>query len=235
MGLLGMLFNRRIELSGEQAREPFPNSCGIDALWDCGDEKKWLSALERYRNRLSGNQAALEEKMMKRAAERVRNFSAEEFYDFLHNQYFVWKYTAKNRLATTRKQLERYVLENRLDELEQIKNCLFERDHGDIKGCLEMVTRIHGLGPAGASGLLAVLFPEEFGTVDQFVVKSLLMVNGLPENELLQKMNPEVLTVKNAELLVKILRRKAEELNKQFKTDFWTPRKLDMVLWAIRS
>jgi hypothetical protein len=44
-------------------------------------------------------------------------------------------------------------------------------------------SRIRGLGIAGASGLLSVLFPEYFGTVDQFVVMSLLCINGLKERK----------------------------------------------------
>ena len=81
--------------------------------------------------------------------------------------------------------------------------------------------------------MLSILFPEEFGTVDQFVVKALREVDGFPYAAELAKMKPESLSVENSVLLIKILREKAKELNKNFDTDFWTPRKIDMILWAI--
>lgn len=88
---------------------------------------------------------------------------------------------------------------------------------------------------AGASGLLSVMFPREFGTVDQFVVKGLLKVEGIgaEERAALEKMNPEGLRVKDGELLVRMLREKARENNELFGTERWTPRKVDMVLWVL--
>ena len=87
---------------------------------------------------------------------------------------------------------------------------------------MSSATEIRGLGPAGASGLLSILFPESFGTVDQFVVKALREVEGFPYANELEKMNPESLSMDNSVLL-----------NQRFDTDFWTPRKIDMVLWSI--
>jgi hypothetical protein len=92
--------------------------------------------------------------------------------------------------------------------------------------------KISGLGTAGASGLLALLFPSSFGTVDQFVVKSLLKVRRLAERDLLSAMTPEALTIVDGVVLIKIMRRKAAELRAAFGSDFWTPRKIDQVLWA---
>jgi hypothetical protein len=48
-------------------------------------------------------------------------------------------------------------------------------------------------------------------------------------------MKPESLREKDAVLLIDIMRRKASELNTLFGTDKWTPRKLDMILWAWRK
>ena len=91
---------------------------------------------------------------------------------------------------------------------------------------------IHGLATAGASGLLAILFPNDFGTVDQFVVKVLNNVEGINYADELSKMNPNSLSIKDGVVLTKIFREKADELNKKFGTNFWTPRKIDMVLWS---
>ena len=58
-------------------------------------------------------------------SEAIRDLSVEDFYDFLYYKYFLWKYTQKNRLATTRKSLRRYKEENRWSELEDIQKRLF--------------------------------------------------------------------------------------------------------------
>ena len=91
-----------------------------------------------------------------------------------------------------------------------------------------------GLGPAGASGLLALLFPARFGTVDQFVVGALRRVRCLPERDQLERMKPESLTIAHGVVLIEIMRRKAVSLNELFNTSGWTPRKIDKILWAQR-
>ncbi len=64
-------------------------------------------------------------------------------------------------------------------------------DKDNIQQCLAVACSIRGLGTAGASGLLAVLFPTSFGTVDQFAVKALVKIPELPESNLIVGMNPE--------------------------------------------
>jgi len=206
----------------------------ISGLWWSDNEKLWKSALDKYWQYIMDNNIALEEKMEHLDPSHIEAMSVEEFYDFLHNEYYVWKYTAKNRLATTRKQLERCCSENRLSELADIKDALFSFDlDKEITG-LDIALRILGLGTAGASGLLAVLFPAHFATVDQFVVKSLRNIDGIPEKEMLDRMNPDSLKLSDGVLLIKIMKRKAAELNYRFNTDYWTPRKIDKVLWSMR-
>ena len=97
---------------------------------------------------------------------------------------------------------------------------------------LKTASAIHGLGTAGASGLIALMYPQKFGTVDQFAVKALWQVEGLPEAEALVRMNPDSLTISDGVLIIGVLRRKAGDLNRTFKSAIWTPRKLDMVLWT---
>lgn len=97
-----------------------------------------------------------------------------------------------------------------------------------------MASSIHGLSTAGGSGLLSILYPEHFGTADKFVVYSLLRIDGLQEHAVISGMNPEALTLNNGVALIEIMRNKAQELNERFHTDFWTPRKIDMILWSTR-
>ena len=109
---------------------------------------------------------------------------------------------------------------------------MFATPKTEIGECLEIACEIYGLGTAGASGLLAILFPEYFGTVDQFVVRRLQEIHHPLYADALNRMNPEGLKIKDGIILVNIMKEKAAELNARYDTDFWTPRKIDMILWA---
>ncbi len=135
-------------------------------------------------------------------------------------------------MAPTRKQLRRYVESGNLAELDEIKGRLFSFDRCKIDLGLRIATQIHGLGTAGASGLLAVLFPADFGTVDQFAVRALVTVPDLRQNAALSQMKPGNLRTSDGVVLIEIMREKARELNARFSTQFWTPRRIDMVLWV---
>ena len=205
----------------------------IGYLWNCKDEKIWIKALDGYWENFSFEQMKLERKIDGMQVRIIKEYSVEEFYEFLYNEFFVWKYTAKNRLATTRMNLQKYVKENRMNELKEIKCDIFDLDFSDIAKSVKTVMKIRGLGTSGASAFLAVLLPEKFGTVDQFVVKSLLKINGLEEHDILSQTNPENLKLNDVIAVINIMRKKAAELNSCFDTDFWTPRKIDMILWSI--
>jgi hypothetical protein len=45
-------------------------------------------------------------------------------------------------------------------------------------------------------------------------------------------MKPEDLAIRDGVLIVDVLRRKAADNNRVFKSANWTPRKLDKVLWT---
>ena len=91
--------------------------------------------------------------------------------------------------------------------------------------------------------MLALMFPQQFGTVDEFMVLALAEVHGLPEEERLQELARRIklaktsgksfaLSHRDGVMLIEIMRRKAAENNHLFRTKFWTPRKIDKVLWA---
>ena len=205
----------------------------VNELWHNGSESDWKEALSNYYN--NPYDKDLEDRMEELLPSDIDKMSVQEFYTFLYDEYFVWKYTAKNRLATTRKSLSKYESEG-MNSLAKIKKGIiraYEDDPNDTEELLEIARRINGLGIAGASGLLSILFPKHYGTLDQFIVYALRKVDNLPEHNKLASINPQNLTVKDGVLLESILRRKADELNHRFNTDEWTPRRLDMVLWAI--
>ena len=207
----------------------------INYLWNYGTEANWLDALSQYDVVIDARTAEaqlLEAYMDQLDSKNIKNLTDHEFYNFLHDQYFVWVFTQKNRLASTRKHLQRYVTENRLYELSAIHRKLFSMNHADIENCLSTAMEVRGLGIAGASGLLSVLFPHDFGGVNEYLVTLLRGVDDLPYSFELAKMNPALLTPKDGVILTKLFREKANELNRRFETDFWTPRKIDKVLWA---
>jgi hypothetical protein len=205
---------------------------GISELWCSRDPLVWNEALERYWEFVARANLELERRMESLDLERIRQLDAQGWYDFLLSEYFRWKYTAPNRYASTTRSLRRYKETNALAELKRIKRRLLAFDVTDIRQGLSIAREIKGLGTAGASGLLALMYPETFATVDQFVVKGLREVEDLPEGASLTRMNPEGLSIANGVLLIGIMRRKAFENNQIFHTATWTPRKIDKILWT---
>lgn len=204
----------------------------IAELWDSADSDAWTAALERYCKFVRPDNEALERSLEALDLERLRSMDAQGWYDFLKDEYFRWKYTAPNRYASTTRLLRWYADNDALGRLDRLRHRLLALDTDDIDAGLATACAMRGLGTAGASGLLALMYPEKFGTVDQFVVKALRQVNGLPEADALRRMNPESLTTDDGTRIIGILRRKAEANNLVLGSAVWTPRKVDKVLWT---
>ncbi|PIU30460.1 hypothetical protein COT07_00650 [Candidatus Woesearchaeota archaeon CG07_land_8_20_14_0_80_44_23] len=204
----------------------------INEFWYSTNQKDWLNALDNYWASIGENNIQLEQEMDNLEPNNVQNMNQQEWYNFLLNKYFRWKYQP-NRYATTTKYFKKYQEENRLNELYDIKNQIFAFDKENIM--LGLKIKIEGMGVPGRSGLLSLLFPNYFGTVDQFVVKALRNIEDLPEKEQLLRMKPEKLEIDDGVILIKIMRQKSIELNNMFGTNFWTPRKIDMILWSCRD
>jgi hypothetical protein len=204
----------------------------IADLWRSVDPRAWDQALQRYWHFVQPRNLELERSLDALDLRRIQVLTHRGWYDFLHDEYFRWKYTAPNRYATTTIQLRKYIDGGALDELESLRLQILNLDLNDIPLGLKTAKKIRGLGTAGASGLLSLMYPNHFATVDQFVVKALRQVNDLPEANALAKMKPLNLSVADGVLLISILNRKAKENNRLFDMTTWTPRKIDMVLWT---
>ena len=204
----------------------------IAQLWDSNDENNWLRALARYWEYVKPSNLELERAMEALDSTAIEALDAQGWYEFLLNKYFVWKYTAANRYASTTKHLKLQATNLGLGRLLEIKHTIFEAAEVGVREGLVAAMTVKGLGPAGASGLLALLFPARFGTADQFVVKSLRKVPTLPERDAVRRMKPESLTLADAVLLIEIMSAKARSLNQAFATTTWTTRKIDKILWA---
>lgn len=206
----------------------------ISNLWNSNSERDWKNALENYWSYVRPENMELERDLNELKLEKIFELDQIGWYNFLHDRYFRWKYTAPNRYATTTMILKRYKESNQLENLFNIKKRLLNFNVSDIRNGLSTAKEIYGLGIAGASGLLSLMYPYDFATVDQFAVKALCQIPSLSESNDLKKMKPDNLSLKNGIVLINIMRRKAKENNELFGTDFWTPRKIDMILWASR-
>jgi len=221
----------------ESQREPIGAAAEIEpriaALWHCQDESSWKTALSEYWNCVKPCNRVIEEQLNNLNVSTASDI--EDWYSFLLCKYIPWKYT--NFLQ--RKRTEARIIKAYASDRQKLRGIvaqLFCFNHHDIHEGLTLANKIAGIGVAGASGLLAILFPESFGTVDRFVVAGLSRIKNLPQAGRLQSMNPKkTLRISDGVLLIEIMREKARELNSLFVTDFWTPRKIDMILWAIRD
>lgn len=207
----------------------------INNLWNSKEESDWINALNAYWTLIKPANLELEKKLDVLDCGLVENMELDEFYDFLISDYLKWKYTDCRWIENIIKNFSKYVSEEKLDELLEIKNDLFSFDLNDVELGLRTAHKIRGLGIAGASGLLSILFPNYFGTVDQFVVKALIEIDSLPEKSLVIEMNPMNLKYTDGTILINIMKNKAKELNKIFNTKRWNPRAIDKVLWAVRN
>ena len=210
----------------------------INEIWFSQDENVWLTALNNYWNQIPPQNQPREQYFCDEIINdliNIANMNGELFFNFLHENYFPWKYTAANRLTTTRYHLQRYQRENNVLELGNIKEQLFNLNHQNIQNSLAIAMQIHGLGVAGASGLISVFFPNFYGTVDQFVVTGLVQIENYPMHNELVAINPQQININQGVLLIEIMRQKATELNTLFNNHNWTPRKIDMILWGNRE
>ncbi len=204
----------------------------LKTLWLSGTLSEWNDAItEYYQNpRVIANRD-IENYLLTLTPENVRDMPTEDFYDYLHDKFFVWKYTG-TWLTRRQNELSVYQNKNRMNELSVIQKKLFhdiEYDRTDTAALLCTATRIEGLGVAGASGLLSFLYPQLYGTLDRLLVESLKTL--YQDDTTIGRIRGNDLTIKNGVLLENILRDKADLLNRQFKTDYYTARKIDMVLW----
>ena len=210
----------------------------INDLWNNEDVSMWFRAIDAYYKSPNVDET-FERKMEKISLfiEDIRKMNGEDFYKFLYDDYFRWKFSDCRYLKVNRGELEKYRSIG-MDELCNIKDEIFElwdEDQENTKALIKTAIKIKGLYVAGGSGLLSMLFPDHYGTVDQFAVKSLKMIDELSCNTQLKKITPTALGIKNCVFLENIYRNKAKELNHKFRTSYWTPRKIDMVLWVFRD
>ena len=204
----------------------------INEIWNSKEISVWKDALAKATME-TGRDDSIETKMSKLNVEYIQHLPVEDFYSFLHDDYFVWKYTAKNRLASTRKSLKKY--ETNMEKLREIQEELFNFDLSKIDKGLEIAHKIEGLGVAGASGLLALLFPSYFATVDDMVIRALLTCDEYRDDATIKAINRQDIEEDEAVYLIEQFKKKAHELNALSNEYCWRPRDIDVILWHFRD
>jgi len=164
--------------------------------------------------------------------ERIARMDADQFYAFLRDEYFKWKFTSEPERTQNPRYLAQHVSNGTMDRVKRARRNLINRGEVSKGASIEMLMGkkggVHGLAVAGASGLLALVYPEEFGTVDVKLTRALQQV-GLPQ---VMRINPRAIEVEDAVTMIEIMRVKALELNRMFGANKWTPRLIDRVLWS---
>ena len=204
----------------------------IKEIWNSKEISVWKDALSKATIE-TGRDDSIETKMSKLNVEYIQHLPVEDFYSFLHDDYFVWKYTAKHRLTSTRNSLKKY--ENDMNELREIQDGLFSFKLSEIGKGLEIAHQIKGLGISGASGLLALLFPSYFGTVDDMVIRALLTCDEYRDDTAIKAINPQNININDAVYLIEQFKKKAHELNELSNEYCWRPRDIDVILWHFRD
>src|SRR5438046_3188741 len=106
----------------------------IHELWFSRDAVEWNAALNRYWELIQAKNGALEKAMEELDRERIRQMSSDEWFAFLRDEYFRWKYTAANRYATTTSVLKRKGdTETGRQELHRIKTQILDINPSNIR------------------------------------------------------------------------------------------------------
>ena len=212
----------------------------INDLWHSRDEREWLNALDRcWLTLASRKDHELVQLIRTVDLEYVRGLGVQEWYAFLI-KYFHWRF-AGNYLQPKLRDLDR----NSFEQLFSVKCSLVAIDQpelSDTRKCLNLVRspRIRGLDYPGASGLLALLFKEWFGTADTCILESLWKIESLTEKQKIGEIRAWVKTKSDwrendAVLVINILRKKAAQLNTAFSTNTWTPSRVSMILSTLNK
>ena len=207
----------------------------VDKLWNSRNKENWKLALDAYGEMIfQARQKELDKELDNLDLSAVKRLDEAGWYEFLKDKFMPWKHT----VGMFRSKLQRFLREDysdrhALDGLFRIKKQLLAFSRDNILEGLNIITQVRGFAASSASALLAILFPEQFGTVDQFVVESLKHIPSLEKAAAVARIRSKDIKISDAVLVVGILRDKAEENNRDFETDFWTPRKIDKVLWTV--
>lgn len=221
----------------------------LDQLWHFGTESDWLGAVQEYWTVPTVKaKLALERRMTTMHAQRNQVTGSDlAFYQFLRDDLYPWKMDGY-RIGTQQGNLDTYMEKKPLG-IRNVRQALVSRmadiDSGKSSDFLKRLSVVGGMGVSVASGLLAVLWPSHFGTVDRFCLRGFLSVSNDPYTGFMAEVvkNPDTffddytdpLRLHVADLMIQLYRHKAADLNSRFGTTVWNPRQVEMVVWTLRD
>lgn len=224
----------------------------LNELWHRGTEDDWEEAVREYWT-VPGvsSQRALEEQMDNIHESRTTVLrDVDRFYKFLKEELYPWKMD-RLYVASQQENLERYHVStpHGIDRLRQYLLITVPKwGSVDINEVYKRMSVVGGMGIPVASGCLALLFPEHFGTLDRFCLRASLTVEGNTITDYLRvtedvTRNPDhffdkyedALRLHVAKLITMLYREKARDLNAKYSTDVWTPRRVEKVVWTLRD
>lgn len=209
----------------------------IQDVWTSEENSVWCAQIDAYWKYIEAQgKKALEEEMANLNSQLISDSTDGAWRDFLANKYIPWKHSPGRFWRSMQKKfIARYAVQEQQTLLSTVKSRIFACNRGMTKELLDIVDEIYQFGIPSASGLLSLLFPSHFGTVDRFAIESLQRIEEFKGDIEIQRIKPKSISLNDAVHAISIMRVKALENNKLFGTDYWTARRIDMVLYITRE
>lgn len=93
----------------------------IGELWISKNEEDWVKYLNRYWDLIKPENLELERRMDKLDFRVVENMELDEFYEFIIEDYFQWKFTDSRWLNRNREHFSRYKNEKNLMNYQKLR------------------------------------------------------------------------------------------------------------------
>ncbi|MBX9791902.1 MAG: hypothetical protein K2Y37_23510 [Pirellulales bacterium] len=174
-------------------------------LWRSRRQQDWDQALRAYWDTVPARSMEIERAMDNLSLSRISQMDESDWFLFLRDEYFYWKFMVRKRNTN-------YLEKQSRAELFEIKRELLDMrfsddDRDGIRRAIRAADKVAGLDVKSATGLLAVMYPKWFGTVDRHVIDCLQTISELPEFDAIQEMSARKnVTVDDATLLVLVMR-----------------------------
>jgi hypothetical protein len=209
----------------------------IRDVWTSKDNSVWCSQIDAYWKHIEKQRKiALEEEMNNLNCQVISESSVGVWREFLATKYIPWKHKPGPFWRSIQtKFLAQYAAQEQQDLLATLKSRIFACTPEKTRDLLEIVDEIYQFDMPSASGLLSLLFPSHFGTVDRFAIQSLQRIEEFKDDTKVQRIDPKDISLDDAVHAISIMRVKALENNNLFGTDYWTARRIDMVLYITRE
>lgn len=198
----------------------------LDELFRFDDESKW-EEYEKIKYYDYANKDGRDDKQMEKALNselgKIKEVEFDKFFNILIEPYYEWirmQPVNKNFITENKEILKKSFMELVAFEYERT---LCEKPCCEYYGkYFSILEQVKGIGEVSASGLLAIIHPELFGILNSDV------------QEILKEKYPgEFDGREKCVLMEEKLLEISKELNKAFGGDYWTPRRVDKVLWSV--